>query len=729
MKVSVKQLRLETNQARTDQNILDEKSAPDEIAAIAAREKDPLIKEITKGNLLGDDENLKKRREMIEAKGFEPTEFAYERAIGRNDSIYSNFVELLALTKRKVAKIVLIQNGKKLGYGTGFMVSKSLLLTNWHVFKEAALARESEAHFFYEFDAKGRPGTPVVFNFDTTRFYNNEELDYCFVAVQPKDVSGKVSLESIGYLFLDRGLGKIGEKDIERLNIIHHPQGDYKQISIRENLFKDVNETKIFYETDTAPGSSGSPVFNDQWQVVGLHHRSIAKMSADGKDYLDQDDNVIPVIDGSIDQSRIVWQMNEGMRISVVLAHLAEKNKGQSAVDEIAIAPAEENGRFTVGQSFSTQENQNNQNTTTMTNDNNNAGNDIKISIPVSALNAENSININVSSRKQNVVIGQKEGNGVAGKGSIPSEMLDEIAKADKESAVDFSKCKGYDPMFLGVNIAFPQPKKSVEKQIALLKDKSKELKYFKYSVIFNAVRRMPFISAINVEGDASKRKDDSKRSDDWLRDVRIDVAPQLFDNFYKASQFDKGHMSRFEDADWDNTEKDALRNGIYTCFYTNACPQVVALNRAGGLWGQLEKQVLEKGIKKEDGKQARMTVFNGPIFDDNKDRVFRNVMIPMQFFKVICWLDDNNKLKVTAFKLSQETLVDHIKFDELAQIEDLEALDIDQVTKFTKYQVSIKSLSKLAKIDFSHLEKFDTYKPNAHPDEIELTSADEIML
>jgi V8-like Glu-specific endopeptidase len=26
------------------------------------------------------------------------------------------------------------------------------------------------------------------------------------------------------------------------------------------------------YVTSTNPGSSGSPVFNDEWQVVGLHH-------------------------------------------------------------------------------------------------------------------------------------------------------------------------------------------------------------------------------------------------------------------------------------------------------------------------------------------------------------------------------------------------------------------------------------------------------------------------
>src|SRR6476659_8221867 len=47
-------------------------------------------------------ENLVKRKEMIAALGQEPVEFAFERAIGKNDSVYSNFCDLIILAKRKV---------------------------------------------------------------------------------------------------------------------------------------------------------------------------------------------------------------------------------------------------------------------------------------------------------------------------------------------------------------------------------------------------------------------------------------------------------------------------------------------------------------------------------------------------------------------------------------------------------------------------------------------------
>lgn len=720
MLVSAKQLKKDNNQSPSAADA--PKTAGDqsglETAAAPPEEKVAIDPSLTAGNLLGKKENLEKRRETISAKGFEPTEFAYERAIGRNDSLYSNFTELIALTKRKVGRIVIIEDGKKTGYATGFMVSKRLLLTNWHVFRNKEMAEESEVHFFYEYDAHGYPMSPVIFKFDTSGFFNNEALDYCFVAVKPTDITGKVTIESIGYLYLDKALGKIGDIHVEKLNVIHHPQGDYKQISIRENTFTGIEETKIFYEADTAQGSSGSPVFNDQWQVVGLHHKSIAKMSADGKEFLDKDDNIIPVINDKIDVTRVVWLRNEGIRISVILKHLFKKHPDNELIAMLSVPPPQENLNYQIEKK---------QGSPTMTG----SPDSININVPLQALNADNSIEINISSRSVETSTIAKTG--IPTTMGPPSavgmnELFLEIAKADKEQAVDFSQCMGYDPKFLGVEIRMPQPKKAIRKEIARLKDKSIELKYFKHSVIHNALTKMPLISAVNVEGDSAKRLDESKRSDDWLRDKRIDPECQLTDKFYDKSNFDKGHMSRFEDANWADTEADALRNGIFTCFYTNACPQVVDLNRAGGLWGKLEKAVLEKGVKKQAGKQKRMVVFNGPIFNKEKDRIFKGVRIPMEFYKVIVWLADDGKPKATAFKLSQENLVDEIDFDERMRLPE-EALDIDQVALFRSFQCSLKSLSALTNIDFKHLEKFDTFKAKSGGQENLLAGTESITL
>ena len=59
------------------------------------------------------------------------------------------------------------------------------------------------------------------------------------------------------------------------VTIVQHPRGEKKQIALRENRIVDVLDSFLHYEADTEPGSSGSPVFDDGWEVVALHHASV----------------------------------------------------------------------------------------------------------------------------------------------------------------------------------------------------------------------------------------------------------------------------------------------------------------------------------------------------------------------------------------------------------------------------------------------------------------------
>ena len=52
------------------------------------------------------------------------------------------------------------------------------------------------------------------------------------------------------------------------LNIIQHPRGRPKD---RSNQVVDITNIDVFYTTDTEPGSSGSAVFNDNWELVAIH--------------------------------------------------------------------------------------------------------------------------------------------------------------------------------------------------------------------------------------------------------------------------------------------------------------------------------------------------------------------------------------------------------------------------------------------------------------------------
>ncbi len=671
-----------------------------------------------KGNIVSSALNDQKRKEMLQTVSSEPLEFAYERAIGRNDAVYSNFCELIGITKQKVGRIVIKEGTKRLGYATGFMVAENLLLTNWHVFKTKESVRQSEVQFYYELDASGNEKDPVIFPLDADLFYHSSKpLDYCLVGVKPMDAENKTPISAIGYLYLDPTMGKLGDEGKESLNIIHHPEGDYKQLSIRENLFTKITPITIWYESDTAQGSSGSPVLNDQWQVVALHHMGIAKKNEAGQ-YLDKDNNIIPVIDNKIDTSRVHWIANEGIRISVILEDVFTNFPSTEIVKSISTPPGGSKPpvirKPPPGKNGEDGDNNNHEHTNINRMEQNNSSN-VHISFPASLVSQNGNIQININNN------GPQQARPAGHSTDTASEEdFFEGKKLDRENEMDFSDCRGYLPKFLGVDIPMPTPSKNLKKFIAKLKGTdSITLKYYHYSVIFHSVRMMPVISAINVDGDIAKRRDETKRKDDWLRDNRLDYDIQLNDAYYKLSGFQKGHLARREDANWGKSPELAKLHADITCMYTNACPQVGTLNQKSrkGLWGKLEEVVLEDGATLEKGKEAKISVFNGPIFRDT-DPVYKGIQVPMEFFKIILWFNDDKELKATGFKLSQEDLVGDIDF---------EAIDIDANLEFLEHQCSIESLQKDTNLDFSAILPFDTFEKVNGEESFRITSEAEL--
>jgi len=113
--------------------------------------------------------------------------------------------------------------------------------------------------------------------------------------------------------------------------MIQHPGGQPKQIAVRDSQIVALSkedalaidlENFIHYTTDSEPGSSGAPVFNDQWQVVALHHRGVPDLNARGQ-RLARDGQAVWTPDMG-DQER-GWIANEGVRISAIYRFLAGK--------------------------------------------------------------------------------------------------------------------------------------------------------------------------------------------------------------------------------------------------------------------------------------------------------------------------------------------------------------------------------------------------------------------
>ena len=119
-----------------------------------------------------------------------------------------------------------------------------------------------------------------------------------------------------GYLPLAGVEGKIHVG--QPVNIIQHPGGGRKQIVFRESTLKLLPKGKdldnvAHYTGDTKPGSSGSPVFSDAWEVIALHHSGVP-------DTDEQRPLARPKrrsVGQRIPTARTVkWVANEGIRVS-----------------------------------------------------------------------------------------------------------------------------------------------------------------------------------------------------------------------------------------------------------------------------------------------------------------------------------------------------------------------------------------------------------------------------
>lgn len=63
-----------------------------------------------------------------------------------------------------------------------------------------------------------------------------------------------------------------------RVYVIGHPQGGTLSFSIQDNQFVAHRPPRLHYRAPTEPGSSGSPVFNEQWKLIGIHHAGGSRM-------------------------------------------------------------------------------------------------------------------------------------------------------------------------------------------------------------------------------------------------------------------------------------------------------------------------------------------------------------------------------------------------------------------------------------------------------------------
>ncbi|MFJ3582432.1 trypsin-like peptidase domain-containing protein [Streptomyces sp. NPDC090127] len=239
-----------------------------------------------------------------------------EEIIFRDDTVPFEFLHGGVLAGASVARLKVppFEGGRPLqpAYphaGTGWLITPELLITNHHVVNARTRSpgvrlrvadddlqlqvRSSRSRFDYGADeaetTEATAGALVAWD---------ETLDFALMRLSAGLPARPVLRVATAPLLLN------GSEPVA-VNIIQHPGGQPKRVALRNNLVFEADERDLRYFTDTRSGSSGSPVFTDDWTVVALHRGT---RRVDEVHY----------------QGRTTAFVNVGTQMSRILAHLRE---------------------------------------------------------------------------------------------------------------------------------------------------------------------------------------------------------------------------------------------------------------------------------------------------------------------------------------------------------------------------------------------------------------------
>ncbi|CAN7218416.1 trypsin-like serine peptidase [Mesorhizobium sp. LjNodule214] len=237
------------------------------------------------------------QRAGVAEKGGDAPVNAYAPALERNVRPYLAKLDLhvwaerLARIENQVCRVEIGGNA----VGTGFLVGPSVVLTNWHVAEDLAAQGSLEGlacrfnHVRLSDGARseGRVATVLANGLvDCSPYAEGEDKPFGGVPVPGLDELDYALLklaDPVGNDVLDGGISRgfleLPGKDWNLkigapLLIVQHPDGAPMKLAMDTQavLSLNANGTRIQYTTNTEPGSSGSPCFSMDWDLVALHH-------------------------------------------------------------------------------------------------------------------------------------------------------------------------------------------------------------------------------------------------------------------------------------------------------------------------------------------------------------------------------------------------------------------------------------------------------------------------
>jgi hypothetical protein len=211
---------------------------------------------------------------------------------------FADWREKMALVEGRVCRVEIDGNAA----GTGFLVGPDAILTNYHVVKSILKGNTAAAKVTCRFDYKvladgsrvegiavglhptewrldASPNSPA----EDTRTPDSppptsDELDYALVRLarligdEPAAPKGGAGSPRRGWLAMPTVAPVFVAK--MPLMIAQHPDGKPLKLAVDTEsvIGVNANQTRVRYATNTEAGSSGSPVFDFDWNLVALHH-------------------------------------------------------------------------------------------------------------------------------------------------------------------------------------------------------------------------------------------------------------------------------------------------------------------------------------------------------------------------------------------------------------------------------------------------------------------------
>jgi S1-C subfamily serine protease len=181
--------------------------------------------------------------------------------------------------------------------GTGFVVpgellhdswkDQSVVVTNYHVASRKAVRR---LRVVFEDNGQEIPIKDVLWESadDTVGRHPPRSLDVAilqlaFEPVPPPSYDMSPDTPEVG----------------DRVYVIGYPRGQALAFSLQDNKLLGALDPLIHYRAPTRPGSSGSPVFDGEWRLVGIHHGGRTDMAR-------------------LDDPAATYDANEGMLLSAI---------------------------------------------------------------------------------------------------------------------------------------------------------------------------------------------------------------------------------------------------------------------------------------------------------------------------------------------------------------------------------------------------------------------------